>query len=761
MKNYYKTFLSLVMTFSISLLLSAQDVPIQVNDTLYNLDYDIIPEICMPIGDTITATIDNTWELNNGVTYKTWMLHGDLQFVEGYSAASFPTIKIVSPYKGYGKGRITYKYKTTGCSSAVHFDVFKSFDIPDSTKIEGPECVVDSQVVVYSVSPLVTKNLNDQIGLDSYYWNILDNRPPFVDTVLYISGDGSSITFRVGEVTDNMLITAGIGQCNSQRLYKTLGNATPKPEFDSDTILVPYGTESFIIGLKNPKDNVEYTWSCDNPNFELNKNIGDTVIIQPKKDVAGIGGTAFNLTVSAEFKDITCNRTTATVHIGRMWGKVNITPSETCVSVGDSVDFTVIGEIPTQSNNICSWTYPSNWNGRIVNAQKIRVSPTNSALLVDTIWVRSANRSDTTKSIKAIVHVKPAQITGILSNSCLNVNQVQTFTIDTIGLLPHAKSFHWAIDTSVVYTGEGTTSITFVPTYGTRTISVTPIGEDECNGETFTKYLPFPAQKPDSILSVDTCLFVDDSHNVILDVRLSVQTPISGQKYHWSQLENWTITTEDENDSTIVTYHTTNASSNNYIISAWATNNSGCGNSELTNYTIKVDTIDYSIEFTDLGVWIPYLEGSYGFSLRKNGQVVSDSAIWFVDGVEKEKRPSITVDGMPQSVIAQINIHGCPISLQWPNQNANNTPKRTIKESTNKSLFKLFPNPTKNVVNIELSEVQTYSLYIIDSLGHIVSMETISEKNNVIDVSFLPIGNYYFVISNGRTHETHKILIQH
>lgn len=760
MNKHYKIIISLVVALFSGLNgLFAQNIPVQINNTWYNLDYDNVPEICVPLQDTIVATIDVDWEQDNMVNYHTWTLQGDLQYATGYSASSFPTVKVVSPLNGYGKGRITYRYRNTGCSSGVHFDVFKSFALPEGLEIKGPECVVTGEDVVYSITPLVTKNLNHQIGIDTYYWNILENTPSFVDEILYVSGDGSSITFKVGTVTDNMQIVAGIGQCNEDRISKTLGKATPRPEFESDTMLVPYGTDAFRIGLKNAQSNINYTWRCNNGNFELLQTTGDTITIQPKVSISDIKGTGCDLIVTAKYINNSCDTSETKVHIGRMWGHVTISPEVSCVAVGDTLEFTVAGDIPS-SNTKCSWTYPAHWGGRVSskNTQTIRIAPTEYAALKDTLWVRSANPSDTTKSVFAVVHVKPAQITEIESSPCLTTGELQTFTIDTVGLLPHAKSFHWVVDTAVTITGEGTTSISFAPTGGTTALSVTPIGEDDCNGETYTQYLALPPQQPDSIRSEDTCLFSGKA----LDVELSIKTTVPGHTYHWSRLNNWTISS-DLPDSSIVTYHTTNAWQGNYPVSAWATTAEGCGNSPATNYTIKVDTMDWEINVYNMGKFGRYC------SLYKNGVEMEDqSADWVFVG-ESTTQNFYDIPcynwlsqsfGELLSITATLEVDGCIIPLEWPTNNSNpsnSAPKvrRSISEDIMNTSIQI-SNDKKITYNLE-DKIYLVSIFGCD--GKLIMREKINGESTRTDISGLIPGNYILVISDGIMFETQQIQI--
>lgn len=760
MNKHYKIIISLVVALFSGLNgLYAQNIPVQINNTAYNLDYDNVPEICVPIQDTIVATIDATWEQDYGVNYHTWILQGDLAFAEGSSSSSFPTVKVVSPQNGYGKGRVTYRYRTSGCSSAVHFDVFKSFALPEGLEIKGPECVVTGEDVVYSITPLVTKNLNHQIGIDTYYWNILENTPSFVDEILYVSGDGSSITFKVGTVTDNMQIVAGIGQCNEDRISKTLGKATPRPEFESDTMLVPYGTEPFRIGLKNAQSNINYTWRCTSGNFELLQTTGDTITIQPKVSISDIKGTGCDLIVTAKYINNSCDTSETKVHIGRMWGHVTISPEENCVAVGDTIEFTVGGDIPS-SNTQCSWTYPASWGGRVSskNTQTIRIAPNQYAALRDTVWVRSANPSDTTKSVFAVVHVKPAQITEIESSPCLTIGELQTFTIDTVGLLPHAKSFHWVIDAAVTFTGENTTSISFVPTGGTTALSVTPIGEDGCDGETYTQYLALPPQQPDSILSEDTCLFSGKA----LDVELSIKSPKAGQTYHWSRLNNWTISS-DLPDSSIVTYHTTGVWQGNYPVSAWATTADACGNSPATNYTIQVDTMDWEINVYNMGKFGRYC------SLYKNGVEMEDqSADWVFVG-ESTTQNFYDIPcynwlsqsfGELLSITATLEVDGCIILLEWPTNNSNpsnSAPKvrRSISEDIMNTSIQI-SNDKKITYNLE-DKIYLVSIFGCD--GKLIMREKINGETSRTDISGLIPGNYILVISDGISLETQQLQI--
>src|SRR5262249_42238780 len=101
------------------------------------------------------------------------------------------------------KGRVAFTYGSTipvcAGTTTVSFDVYKVFDGTNNSAgvttgmlvvpaITGPSCIQPNKQYTYSVDPIVSDNLNAQIGIDRYFWDITATG----GTVDYYSTDTSS-----------------------------------------------------------------------------------------------------------------------------------------------------------------------------------------------------------------------------------------------------------------------------------------------------------------------------------------------------------------------------------------------------------------------------------------------------------------------------------------------------------------------------------------------------------------------------------------
>jgi hypothetical protein len=73
---------------------------------------------------------------------------------------------------------------------------------------------------------------------------------------------------------------------------------------------------------------------------------------------------------------------------------------------------------------------------------------------------------------------------------------------------------------------------------------------------------------------------------------------------------------------------------------------------------------------------------------------------------------------------------------------------------------KIYPNPFKNTIHIEisLSELHNSSVQIFNSFGQEIRIIPLSETSNVYDLSFLPIGIYFFKLQNSETQKVYKVI---
>lgn len=768
MKKFY---LSAIVLLLGMVQINAQSIPIQVNNEQFTLNFSQYPAICVGINDTIDISIDPQWEQDAGVQGRhNWVLYGDLRFVSSNGGSQFPTTRIVSPTNGYGKGRIAYYYNTGGCSSAVAVDIYKLFAPPQGLEIKGPECVVAGQEVVYSIDPILTRNLNDQIGIDTYKWNVLRTpRPPFVDSVLYVSGDRSSVTFTIKEVDPENppYVSVILGQCNNDSITLSLGNSTPKPEA-VDTMYVPVGREPFKVGVIHPDTSLLYTWTCpaDDPFSVTPIGKGDSAIVNIKSNGAAGSGTIY---VSATFKNIQCNNSYDTIKIERTWGHdYGISVDSTnmvgeCYIMGRNYNITLSGDdIPIKTT--CDWTLPTGWNfiegtsyeGKI--STDITITPVSPARLNDILIVRPHDQNDHAEPDTIPVHVKPQKIPRerIVFDPCLDTLHQNRVYVDTLGMnLPEGISYIWQINDATLESANGQDTMWFTPGTSTNTIIMHPTAVSGCDADTTLIYVHRPPIVPISVTSEDTCLF---SNSESIEVELHVSNPIEGQIYHWSELPGWNRVYNNYynsgNDSSIVTYSTNHALHGNYPVSVYSTGDRNCSSTPLVTYTIVIDTINESIDMTDFGAFFPMFAGQYGFALHNS----LDSAIWIVDGVNKGKYKSITVNGLPQTVRAIIKVNGCNAEIVW-HSNRNNAPKRSKQVSNEK--ISIYPNPANSDVRLDFTEDKERSLFVFDATGTLILNQRIKGIQSQINMSSYPSGNYYFFISDGDSKISQQVIIQH
>ncbi len=75
----------------------------------------------------------------------------------------------------------------------------------------------------------------------------------------------------------------------------------------------------------------------------------------------------------------------------------------------------------------------------------------------------------------------------------------------------------------------------------------------------------------------------------------------------------------------------------------------------------------------------------------------------------------------------------------------------------NFNLFKIFPNPTNSILNIEQNQLQSATISIANPLGEIVLTQNFVSQ---IDLSNLASGMYYITVQNGNDKRTMKVVKQ-
>ena len=750
-------------------------------------DYDSdVESICMEMTDTITVSVDPTWE--SGLDLHSWILAGDVSFANGYGANSNPC-KIVVPSDGYGKGRVSYKYKDGTCSSVEYFDVFKSFACPQGLEIKGPECIVDSQEVVYSVDPMLTKNLGAQIGIDSYTWNVLKNNQPFVHEILHVSSDSSSVTFKVGRVNPQNppIITVTVGQCNEWQLSKTLGNATPKPDLQ-DIMYLPVGFGDVKVGVIDPKPNMEYTWACPSFAIESYGNNGDSAVIHITGQDAD--KMEFEVYVNATYTDITCNTSADTMKVMRTWGhtgifdKNNITDS--CYTPNNTYTFAVEGELPI--NTKCDWRLPQGWNfhdGNVSNLKTITIYPSSSSKLVDTLFVKPLDAHDHASPDTLIVHVKPipVPVSRIMQNSCLQYNEESVVYVDTTGLnMPEEVWFEWSAPYAEILNTQGTDTLRFIPSTQTNIVSVTAKGINSCDAASTEHNLIFEPQKPDSIIWEDSACV---SFNMPDTLKFTVANALPGQKYEWTKPTGWRWgdTISDPKDLAVTIELISNGKAKIDTIYAKGVNenNSDCSFSDSVVFYITTDSLPAHIQYygkqgsrTRYGIeygWDIWEEGDPDplyypeevcWYLFNNGIPYNEAILngRYSETVEFARTFGDIINSTQYTLVVDVKFdNGCKTRVQYgatlnldtmDMQRSAPLMRRTVETTIIPKLI-VKPNPTPNaaIINLTNSHLEIADLYVYNIGGQLIKSINNFHINSELDVSMLPVGKYIVVLKDG------------
>lgn len=751
-----KKYILVVCTFWVSAL-----IPVMGQSFIFNGD-TLKGSICM-IDDSLqndTMLIDaDTWAMAKDTTHG-WYTRGDVKIKTTLdSIVYFTSI-------GPGKGGVYFTYGTPDCGDFVKgSEIFKDFS-PEKYElaIQGPDCLKEGDTAVYSVDPIFTKNLGDFIGIDNYYWNINQKPyPSFVDTIIYVSGDGSSITFVAGAVSGNDSIVVNFGRCNqdeSKRVVKYLGKAAPKP-IVRDTC-IPFDQTSLELNIFNEEyPDLVYTWDYNPkwepssyPSHDNNSQKRYHTILYPDTGSVGV------VTVTASYgdDDACASAGRATFYLSRSWGKsAKITPQEVYAkNGGDFIKFQLSKDsVPDMTP---TWELPKTGWEQKPGTSKYQFAyfarPTNTTQYKDTIevWANSCYSKD---SCLAIVHMAPAKVDSISELTCLVPGNSYTFSVERWGVGPQPTGYTWYINGNVVAENSSDT-YTDVFTSDMTSIAVKSLGQNGWDADTTQIELTYQPEPPDSIIASDTCLFSQKE----IETTLRVQTPIPGQTYHWTPISNWNMSYahQNPNDSSIVTYSCASALRGEYSIFVSASGLGDCSLSSSKEYSIKVDTIEWEIAY-QYSWWSKKFE----FLLIYQGSVPDEliTANWYANNESTYTTTDmLPLSQLPQALRAEFTIGGCDYSIPLPNSGMA-APKKRLNQLEDIPSLTVYPNPAHNQLLAEWEQEGKFTISIMDTEGKIIINEHVAGRKANVNISSIPDGHYIVVIRGGRYYSSKQLIIKH
>ncbi|MBD0260725.1 MAG: hypothetical protein ICV83_33825, partial [Cytophagales bacterium] len=219
--------------------------------------------------DALASSV--TYELvtnSSSTTYGyRWYAKGDIEILStnGNKVTIRSVNKQTGAQPGYAKGRLFVSHRKVESDPCGPFlaqlDIYKTFSLRSSTgnaSIIGPTCVVPGDTVAYSIDPVLSRNLDEEIGLDRYQWTFPSGWRPY-----YYSGDSASVTLIAGSSVSGA-VAVGVGRCNvgdaSKQLVLNLSQKAAKPVFVQKPACVPGDVNTITVSVRQVAG-VSYKWT--------------------------------------------------------------------------------------------------------------------------------------------------------------------------------------------------------------------------------------------------------------------------------------------------------------------------------------------------------------------------------------------------------------------------------------------------------------------------------------------------------------------
>lgn len=699
--------------------------------------------------------------------FRGWGCAGDLRILNNSDSCSAQFIST-----GAGKGRLYYNYDDNPSDSckcgikSVSLDVYKHFN-PSAPaydmEISGPSCILEGDTVVYSIKPILTKHLNAGIGVDQYYWNVEDttsqSKPSFVDKLIYNAGDGSSVTFVVGEVTGNEEVSVQVGCANVDNiLVKSLGKAAPKPSITP--VCVPYGTNKVQVSVEEPIDGVIYSWSCDNDLWGFNPMQGSTTTLT----VDGNGAPTITVTASYMGEEA-CNSSKASLKVVRSWSAGATLEPDSNYLYEYGVKYKFRMEDGVTGGGV-GWNTPRGWTVTNNSGSELEMRPDSNGVLniVDSLHAYALNScaGENIDSRTIPIYMKPATVTNISNTTCLTAGS-HTFTITGWGNGPHAQQYIWYLNgDSLGIDGETyTTTISAEHT----SVSVKPrITKNDGSfgyGEPSSFDLTFSPIRPDTIISVH-CLTAGISDTVTL--KLTGITP--NQDYQWIFPTGIDSVSSDEHNTVCLVR--TNGVPGIYYVSVFGKGSTECGNTDTIIIPFNITAPQFSIQ-TEVS------RNQRNFYIDPWDLEDISSYEWHLNGNYYTNHPELSISKDVSSAFVEVWVtftNGCIEYAQYTFNSSrmdNNMQQRKANHSNPDMAIAphiedvtISPNPAQDQLRIILpNNDEEVLIRIIDLNGRVVCRRKFDKEEIIINTAKFTDGVYTIYISSSDETITKQLIIKH
>lgn len=670
-----------------------------------------------------------------------------------------------------GQVRIEYTNVSNSCPGVLTFDIYKTYsnNIPD---IIGESCWIPDIYYTYSVDQIASDNLNDDIGVDNYYWSVIDNEDNEI-TNFYTSADESSITLQAPSTLESpYTIKVCFGRANdwdgndggthTTCKTKIVGAEPEKPTID--TKCVATSDSEFTASIIDPDPSYTYTWTSSNGEWTPASQEGTSATFE----TLGYGSATVYISVDG------CSQSQFEYPIGRyLENPTNIiSGADDCLEAGSDYTFS----ITNASQLEITWDIPSGWSintGSPTNGNQSTISlhvpdtVTNGASYTLYAW-----SCDEEEMISKTIYIQPSS-PSINSPASSNVCISKGDDTPLVFTASPAGSYVWQVPTGWIITSSSNTeSITVTPdgdNFGT--VTATRIVGDNCmSASSATWEVNFTAIQPDAILPV-TCWSFGTGEPIDITVN-NAPSPFYGT-YTVSSSPSGFIDSYDVDEITGVITLTPeiNAPADTYVLTITHVV-SGCSSQSNTNIPVNYKPkgnlpVPPQIALDDQFA-------SYGFDgYLLNGVLPNTNIIdWYIDD-EPQGEPGLSFYilqddyDLPATVCVEFVVSGCTSrvcinvieyqSLIINNGNTSKTPSHSLKIDG----LKVYPNPNNGSFSIEIPNIkENANVEIYDMNGKLSHSSQLHQGKNTIDERDLSSGTYLLLFTIDDEKSAQKIIVR-
>lgn len=459
--------------------------------------------------------------------------------------------------------------------------------------------------------------------------------------------------------------------------------------------------------------------------------------------VSNVGGVTYNWSVPSGWT-ITAGAGTnsITVTAGSAAGTITVTPNNGCDGTPQTLAVTlntapdqpsvIAGQIgPCQSGSeiysvtnvpgvTYTWSVPADWT--ITSGQNTSSITTSIGSQSGTVMVTPSNTcgngtAQVLTVTSSLMPTQPSAITG--DNTPCQISQ--TYTVTNV----NGITYNWTFPTGwTVVSGQGTSSITVIPSASAGNISVTP--SNGCGTGTAQTLSAIPeamAAQPSVIAGTTApCAYTTQTYSV---------TNVSGITYTWTLPSGWVINSGQGSNSITVTAGNTGGT-------ITVTPSTACGNG--APQTITVNAAAYPL--VDLGADTAICEdqvlildagnpgSSYLWSNAATSQTITIDASLLTPGSGYTYQVTVTnTSGCSTSDAIAIEILTCS----------------GITEASD-VVAGIYPNPAQNIITVTCAD-RIQRVDILDTKGALVFRQNFSENVLNISVAGLSEGLYYIRVT--------------